>query len=396
MMRPLLLCLALTLPLASVLLAAEPVFFSTDTTLTVDFQIRTRSEWRDGYQRASTSDASGTLTTVQRNRIGLSGAWEKLEFKIQLQDVRTFGSPGGAANANVDAAAAWAAIPLSSKVKATFGRMFVDIDDGRIVGAANWANPGRFLDGIRLDLQRNQGLTSLLATWDEGAQTQRHIAYHMGTLGDGKHRYSLLLFEQISETQPDLTTAGGTWKWMPLNGRWWNAEAYVQFPDGGGTAFMWALNGGRVWENGTGSRWGIDYLSGNNDAPAFAPVLGTNHKFYGWMDHFYVGAATDGLVNAQINHRVPLFSTRATLGATLHHFRSPSENALLGNELDLWITGQHASGLQWHVGWSVMDPTQRHIERQGFLSGDDIVNADGTLQQWGWVSLNLNPSILLK
>lgn len=161
---------------------------------------------------------------------------------------------------------------------------------------------------------------------------------------------------------------------------------------------MWAINGGKTWENGTGSRWGIDYLSGNSNGPAFVPVLGTNHKFYGWMDHFYVGAATDGLVNALISHRVPLFSDRATLGATLHQFRSPSEDALLGNELDLWLTGKHASGLQWHVGWSVMDPTERHVERQGHLTGDATATADaaGTLQQWGWVSLNLNPSILLK
>lgn len=399
MMRLFLFCLALAGPFSQILIAGTATSpLPGDTTLAIEFQLRTRSEWRDGYRLSATESAEGTLTTVQRNRIGLSGAWDKLEFKIQLQDVRTFGSPAGQTSANVDAAAAWAAIPLTSRIKMTFGRMFVDIDDGRIVGAANWANPGRFLDGFRFDLQRDRGLTSVLATWDEGAQTQRHIAYHMGTLQEGKHRYSFLLFEQASETQADLTTAGGTWKWMPRAGKWWNAEAYVQFPDGGGTAFMWAINGGKTWENGTGSRWGIDYLSGNTNGPAFVPVLGTNHKFYGWMDHFYVGAATDGLVNALISHRVPLFSDRATLGATLHQFRSPSEDALLGNELDLWLTGKHASGLQWHVGWSVMDPTERHVERQGHLTGDATATADaaGTLQQWGWVSLNLNPSILLK
>lgn len=391
-----LICLASAATCAQGVQAKTAFVLDGDTTLSIDFQVRTRSEWRDGYQFAATQEAAGTLTTVQRNRIGLSGAWNKLEFKVQLQDVRTFGSPGGQANANVDAAAAWAAIPLTSKIKATFGRMFVDIDDGRVIGAANWANPGRFLDGVRFDLQRDRGITSLLATWDEGAQTQRHIAYHMGTLDEGKHRYSLLFFEQISDTQADLTTAGGTWKWMPRKGAWWNAEAYLQFPDGGGTAFMWALNGARSWNNGSGSRWGLDYLSGNNGSPAFNPVLGTNHKFYGWMDHYYVGAATDGLVNAQVGHRVPCFAGRATLGATLHHFRSPSENALLGNELDLWMTGKHASGLQWHIGWSVMDPTARHIQRQGQLSGDAASDAAGTLQQWGWISLNLNPSILLK
>jgi hypothetical protein len=336
------------------------------------------------------------LTTVQRNRIGLSGAWDKLEFKVQLQDVRTFGSPSGQTSANAGAAAAWVAIPLTSKVKATMGRMFVDMDNGRIVGAANWANPGRFLDGVRFDVERDHGITSLLATWDEGAQTQRHIAYHMGTLGEGKHRYSLLLFEQISSTQADLTTAGGTWKWSPRKGRWWNTEAYLQFHDGGGTGTMWVVDGGAINANGSSTRWGFDYLTGSGSSAAFNPVLGTNHKFYGWIDHFYVGTASDGLMSARLDHRIPCFAQRAMLGATWHHFRSPEGTALLGNELDLWLTGKHASGLQWHVGWSIMDPTARHIERQGHLAGDAATDAAGTLQQWGWVSLNLNPSILLK
>jgi len=44
----------------------------------------------------------------------------------------------------------------------------------------------------------------------------------------------------------------------------------------------------------------------------------------------------------------------------------------------------------------MMDPTLRHVERQGHLSSDEANEAAGVLQQWGWVSLNLNPSILLK
>ena len=369
---------------------------SNDSTLALDFQLRVRSEWRDGYRLAATDANSGNLTTVQRSRLGISGGWNKLEFKLQLQDVRSFGGPAGPTGNNIGAAAAWAAIPLTPKIKATFGRQFVDIDNGRIVGAANWANPGRFLDGIRFDIAREMGTTSFLATWDEGADTQRNIAYHMGTLGGGQHRYSLLVFDQSSSTEADMTTAGGTWKWMPAKGKWWNMEAYMQWPDAGGTAIMWVMDGGTKRDNGTQSGWGIDYLSGSSNGAAFNPVLGTNHKFYGWIDHFYVGTASDGLLSAKLDHRIPCFANRAKLGATLHHFRAPEGDALLGNELDLWLTGRHASGIQWHIGWSVFDPTLRHVERQGHLYGDDNANAAQTWQQWGWISLNLNPSILLQ
>lgn len=367
-----------------------------DTTLSLDFQIRVRSEWRDGYRLTATDANTGDLTTVQRNRLGISGAWNKLEFKLQLQDVRNHGGLAGPTSNNMGAAAAWAAIPLTEKIKLTFGRQFVDIDNGRIVGAADWANPGRFLDGVRVDFQRGKGNTLLLASWDEAAGTQRNVAYHMGTLDDGRHRYSLLLFDQASSSEADMTTAGGTWKWTPSPQAWWTTEAYVQRPDGGGTAIMWVLEGGMKRANGSRNSWGLDFLSGSGNGTAFNPVLGTNHKFYGWIDHFYVGAASDGLIAAKLNHMVPCFSQRAALGATFHHFRTPDDRSLLGNELDLWLTGKHSSGLQWHVGWSMMDPTLRHVERQGHLSSNEANAAAGVLQQWGWVSLNLNPSILLK
>ena len=369
---------------------------ASDTVLALDFQLRVRSEWRDGYKLANRVEDAGEMTTIQRNRLGIHGGWNGLKFKVQLQDVRAFGGLSGPTGSNTGAAEAWARIPLTKKVNLTFGRMSVDMDNARIVGAADWANPGRFLDGVRLDLQRDRGMTSALVTWDDGAQTRRSIAYHNGHLSEGKHRYSLLVFDQASLTEPNLTTAGGTWKWTPQKGRWWNMEAYLQFSDGGGTAAMWVLDGGVQRDSGSSSRWGIDYLSGSGSSAAFQPLLGTNHKFYGWMDHFYVGAASDGLLGARLDHRIPCFSQRAALGATIHHFRTPTGDALLGNELDVWLTGKHTSGVQWHVGWSLLDPTRKHVQRQSNLSGDGITNAAEKLQQWGWVSVNLNPSILLK
>jgi len=52
---------------------------------------------------------------------------------------------------------------------------------------------------------------------------------------------------------------------------------------------------------------GVEYLSGNDlldnerkEKNAFIPLYGTNHKFNGWMDHFYVGnwgAGFPGLID---------------------------------------------------------------------------------------------------
>jgi hypothetical protein len=106
--------------------------------LALDFQLRVRSEWRDGYKLANRVEDAGEMTTIQRNRLGIHGGWNGLKFKVQLQDVRAFGGLSGPTGSNTGAAEAWARIPLTKKVNLTFGRMSVDMDNARIVGAADW------------------------------------------------------------------------------------------------------------------------------------------------------------------------------------------------------------------------------------------------------------------
>jgi hypothetical protein len=83
-------------------------------------------------------------------------------------------------------------------------------------------------------------------------------------------------------------------------------------------------------------------------------------------------------------------------GAAFHHFQTAGFGDLLGNELDLWITGNEGGALTWHVGFSVFDATERHIERQGEVPAELWSDAAGRIQHWGWVSLNFTPSFVLK
>ena len=63
----------------------------------------------------------------------------------------------------------------------------------------------------------------------------------------------------------------------------------------------------------------------------YAPKYGTNHKFYGFMDYFYVGnghggtdAASAGLIDIYLK---TAFKTgeKSSLAAHLHHFLSAEE-----------------------------------------------------------------------
>ena len=78
-----------------------------DTTLTLDMQMRVRSEWRDGYKVAMDSETPGELVTVQRSRMALKGKWKSFDYKLGAQDIRTFGGPAGETQGTIGISEAW-------------------------------------------------------------------------------------------------------------------------------------------------------------------------------------------------------------------------------------------------------------------------------------------------
>lgn len=368
-----------------------------DTTLAVDLQIRARSEWRDGYKLAVAPGTEPNLLTVQRSRLTFHGSLNRFDYRFGAQDVRTFGGPSGQTQGTIGVSEAWWAWNATNGMRVTVGRQEIKFDDERVVGAVNWSNPGRFLDGVRWDRRRDdptKGNTTAALTWDELSQTRRIMAYHRAMVGE-RHRLSFLVFDQDSDTEPSALTAGFTTRFALGTSTWCATEAYVQQWDGGGMATMFIADAG--YNGADGHRWraGLDLLTDDTAPAAFQPFLGTNHKHYGWMDQFYVGTQSNGLTNLRLRHVGPLGQGKSW-GATAHHFRDAAFGSLLGNELDLWVTGKAEGALTWHVGWSILDPTQRLVERQGDVAPNLWEDTAGRVQQWGWVSLNFIPSFDLR
>ena len=90
--------------------------------------------------------------------------------------------------------------------------------------------------------------------------------------------------------------------------------------------------------NFSGVLAGLNYesLSGKDgaDTTAFNPALGTNHKFNGWADVFYVGGVpTDGLLdaNARLGYKAKGFGK---VLAVYHDFKSDVGSKSYGTEID--------------------------------------------------------------
>jgi hypothetical protein len=151
---------------------------------------------------------------------------------------------------------------------------------------------------------------------------------------------------------------------------------------------------------------GLDYLSGSQAGAqtnrAFNPLYGTNHKFYGFMDHFYVGSnhgqagSTAGLKDFFLKTNFSL-SKKSNLLAHFHHFESAVPiytsdspgariSGSLGEELDLVFNTQLAKNISLNIGYSQMIRNQS----SEILKGKS--NSDG-YQSWAWTMISFKPTL---
>jgi hypothetical protein len=148
---------------------------------------------------------------------------------------------------------------------------------------------------------------------------------------------------------------------------------------------------------------GTEYLSGNDQGStssknnAFNPFYGTNHKFNGLMDYFYVGnhISSVGLIDLY----VPLKYSKNKFSISLvPHFFSADGTILnsdntkaesyLGTEIDISAGYKIIKSVSINAGYSQMFATESMEMLKGG-SKDEINN-------WGWVMVAFKPNFFTK
>ena len=358
-------------------------------------QVRPRSEWRDGYQRLRKPGESGNLFTQQRTRFTWQHSEAKWTVKLGFQDVRSFGDPAGrdANYGDFAAAEAWGAWKPTEQSTFTFGRQIIAFDNERIVGAVNWSQHGRFLDGIRWDQAWRAGKSTMALTWDAPANLTRLMFHH--TYQDDQRRISLLHFEESDSKNlaASSVTSGLTWQEQVGEASSLLVEGYAQkWGMASSVSWMGVVEYVHQSESFGTLKVGADWLEGASAGMAFYPFLGTNHRHYGWMDHFYVGMPADGMFNAhvQLKKKLMIRELISAFDVRLHRFHSSDLNHLFSHELDAVWVATPTSNVKISLGWSIMTPTDDFYAFQSRLSSAD------RLQHWGWVELDFHPKILMK
>lgn len=143
---------------------------------------------------------------------------------------------------------------------------------------------------------------------------------------------------------------------------------------------------------------GVELQSGNDggkptqtENKAFTPFYGTNHKFNGLMDYFYVGnhANNVGLLDIYAKAKFTLNSKSALTGF-VHRFSAAADldkkvSNQLGAEIDLVYSYKHSKEISLSAGYSQMFAS----EGMELLKG----NTDNNANYWGWVMLTIKPTL---
>jgi hypothetical protein len=426
---------------------------------TLTGQLRTRSELRDGQGTLSTKEAVPAFFTSQRTRLNIGYSGYRFKLFTAIQDVRVWGQDASTINRiTLDANdglllhEAWGEIALLDtgavleNLSLKVGRQELVYDDSRLLGNLDWLQQGRRHDLALLKLEHQGWMTHLGVAFNQNQERKAGTVYNgipagypAGTNGIGtlyksmqflyagrklrKGTASLLVLKDdfnkyrlvegvrtLEQGVNSRLTAGGyyaaTYKNLGLT-----ASAYVQRgKDRDGNPLRAHLLSASALYAVT-PRFsvgpGVDYTSGQDPARAdgvnrqFDPLYGTPHKFWGYMDYFYVadGFGKSGLANYYLRSRYKV-NEKVSLSLDAHQFVAANAvltgdrinpNRNFGTELDLVLSAALTKVVSLEAGYSTFFATQTLAS----AGAKNVANPD--LQaNWAFLMLNIKPNFLVK
>lgn len=414
------------------LLCLSAQFISAQFTL--DGEFRPRTEFRHGFGNLIADNADAAFATSTRARLNAGYAVDAYKFYLSIQDVMVWGEnrqilPDDQ-NDSFAVFEAWAAINLGEGFSTKLGRQSISYDDQRIFGGLDWAQQGRNHDAailkygkenfqLDLGLAFNQdfdnptGFQSVGTTYN----TMGFFSYKTMQYLYLKQKWSnlsaslLVLNNGFQNFETDGTTAEGTSNLQTFGthlnyskGSFGAAvNAFLQTGERQGSAkvsgaYLLGLDLTYKASSKVGLGAGIEIISGNdtetaNQTEAFFPLYGTNHKFNGFMDYFYVGnhANSIGLFDIHLSANFKLGEKSSLLIKALN-FSGEQElgsgDKSLGTELDL-VYSQAFKGYALKLGYSQLFANDGMYQLKGTTK--DVA---ATSQNWAWAMLVIKPKFL--
>lgn len=401
--------------------------------LEIGAQIKPRGEFRNGFKTLTQKDRDPVFFVEQRSRLWVSFNKEKYKIHINVQDVRLWGSTGQiykGDNNLFNVYEAWGEYRFTPKFSAKIGRMALSYDNERFFGALDWAMQGRSHDALVLKYQnKDMGLkVDVGGAFNQTGFEPGLLEKNLYTLPNYKNmqfvwankkfdenlNISALINNDGRQVRSDTSVAYRqtfglipTYKAGKLK---FGAEFYYQTGKNAAKVDVNAMLASlqvTYKTDLTPITLGADYVSGTKidetgKDNAFVPLFGTNHKFYGFMDYFYVGnthgqaGRTTGLLDYYLKTKFKL-TEKSKLAVHGHLFSSPVElrktdgskaNSMLGTEIDLVYSIQLHKEVSLMVGYSHMLATESMELIKNRPDGRNELN------NWAFIQFNFSPTLL--
>ena len=412
----------------------------------ISAEIRPRYEFRHGYKTLFPDGEKPANYISQRTRLNGFFANETFKAYLCLQDIRVWGDVNQLNIKDANGFAlheAWSEIRLSELFSLKIGRQEVSYDDERIFGAVGWAQQARSHDGILLKILFNDNhkmdigfaynaMKESLYRVDYtniNYKTIQWLHYHGNFDNSG---LSILLLNNglAYDADPDQTVYEEKIAFSQTLGAQYNvavkkAKADAAFYYQGGKnrknqdlqAYHFSANVSfqitKIFTIGAGT----EFLSGTSSVDqnqsdqidhSFTPFYGTNHKFNGLMDYFFVGnyVGKNGLIDLYVPISVKI--KKWSFGLRPHYFMAAATVSSLdqnnqpirdysnglGTEID--FTGKFNMSKYVNIsgGYSQMlaSETMQVVKYPGNPSGEYYKNNN----DWAWLMITVKPTFFNK
>ena len=391
-------------------------------------QIRPRAEYRNGALMPREEGVTPAFFINNRARLSMEYKRQGLAMKLSMQHVGVWGQDPQVdkkGEGKVAMNEAWAKLTSQRGFFAQIGRQTLSYDDERILGGLDWNVAGRYHDALKLGYEnlnhqlhlvlafnqndeKNAGNTyyapggqpykNMESAWYHYKNNKQtfnasvlflNLGFETGDADDYETKYMQTMGTYLVY-QPGKLHLSGTFYYQ--TGKNQNAMSV--------SAYMWNVKAQYNFSKHFSLMLASDYLSGKDPddkkMKAFDPLYGTHHKFYGGMDYFYASAFTygaPGLWDNQLGIGVKP-GKNVALNLNYHYFLTTekvvyefkSYDKDLGSEVDLQLDVAVMKDVKLSAGYSFMRGTKTM----------DLVKGGNhkSWQDWGWISLNINPRIL--
>lgn len=371
---------------------------------TISGQYMNRAELRNGFQTLKTNSSKPSFFVSQRSRLTGSYAEKKWKMVMTVQDIRTWGNTSHLAidnSGNLSVHEAYAELILSKKSSLKMGRQELAYDEHRILGSLDWAMQARRHD-VALYKYKDSSFT-----FHVGAAFNQDRELNNGTIYTVPNNYKALQFLWLMKSwkntdlsflllnngiqYPYLISGVTNYKTVysqtfgarltsTKNKTSFNSSFYLQTGKDATNKTLSAYNAIAEITQKTSKKYSLtlggEILSGTNqiNSPtnnkSFTPLYGTNHRFNGYMDYFFVNNHANSVGLQDYYFKVLLQEKKYLLSLNTHFFyshgsiRNPliitptAMNKRLGTEIDLTAAFNIAEGVTIQSGYSQMFGTE--------------------------------------